>query len=291
MHEEEKHITKSEALLKCQSVDERLSFLKEHKDALIAEKKDTIKYSDVLISHAPVLESNKAESSNQNPGTVTVKVVANSTNVLDSHMDVHVPGNYDQSISSKEGWNHLKDHERKSDSNIGIVKNIEATEVKFRDLGIDKDGTTQCLVYESEVLEALNKGIFYRYKAGLINQHSIGMKYRELELALNDKESPKEKAVWDQFIGKIANPTKAEEAGFFWVVKNIELIECSAVMQGSNQATPTLEVKASPEDLANILGRKEKKEKGMEEIQAALKAQATYIIANANRNKRLRTKI
>lgn len=251
----------------------------------IADKMEAIKEADTIICAVHIPSVTAKEDPDHNKNSVTVKVVANSTNVLDSHMDVHIPGNYDQSISSKEGWKHLKDHERKSDSDVGIVQSVEKLAVKFSDLGIEKDGTSECLVYESEVLADLNKGIFYRYKAGLINQHSIGMRYRELELAINDKESPKEKAHWDQYISQIANPEKAHEAGYFWIVKNIELIECSAVMKGSNTATPTLQIKGS--DLLAALKADSKPQK-MDQIQHALKVQATITIAKANRNKRKR---
>lgn len=268
---------------------ELFTYLKENREKLITEKKSAIKYADIVLCSAPIT-AKAVKSEDQEKGSITVKVVANSTNIMDSHMDVHIKGNYDQSISDKEGWMHLKDHERKSDSNVGIVQSVKATDINWKDLGIDKEGTTECLVYESEVLQDLNKGIYFRYKAGLINQHSIGMRYRELDMAINDKDSPKEKAVWDQYIGQIINREKAEEAGFFWVVKNVEIIECSAVMQGSNRATPTLEVKVKPKELVHILGNKERKEEGLEEIQQALKAQATFIIASANKIKRQRIK-
>lgn len=251
--------------------EELFKHLRENKEELIAEKKEEIKQADV-IGFKTVVEAKSEEDKAQPEGVVTVKVVANSTNILDSHGDVHIKGNYDESIENKEGWNHLKDHERKSDSNIGIVKNITAEEIPYRDLGIDKDGTTECLVCESDVMKDLNQGIFYRYKSGLINQHSIGMKYRDLELAINDKESPKEKALYDQYIDQIANKDKAEAAGYFWIVKNIELIEVSAVMTGSNRFTPTLSSKSAPE--------------GTPTNELLIKAK--LIIAEANKNKRKR---
>ncbi|WP_424963499.1 hypothetical protein [Ekhidna sp.] len=194
---------------------------------------------------------------------ITVKVVANSTNIMDSHLDVHIPGNYNESIYRKEGWNHLKDHKQFSDGHVGIVKNVTAEQVSFEKLGISATGSTECLIYRSEVLEELDEKIHNSYKLGLIKQHSIGMRYREIELAINDKESPKEKAVWDQYINQIANPEKAEEATLFYVVKNIELIECSAVLRGSNSSTPTL-----------VIDHGQK---------------VDYVLANAARNKRLRT--
>ena len=123
--------------------EELFTYLKENREKLITEKKSTIKNADVVLCQTAITTT-AVKSDEQEKGSITVKVVANSTNVLDSHMDVHIPGNYDQSISDKEGWMHLKDHERKSDSNVGIVKSVNATNIDWKDLGIEKEGATQC---------------------------------------------------------------------------------------------------------------------------------------------------
>jgi hypothetical protein len=39
------------------------------------------------------------------------------------------------------------------------------------------------------------------------------------------------------------NKNIADEYGFFWVVTEIKLLECSCVLFGANEITPTLEVK------------------------------------------------
>ncbi len=80
-----------------------------------------------------------------------------------------------------------------------------------------------------------------QYKEGRINQHSIGLQYLDLELAINDEESEKEFDFWNKYFDQIINKEKAEELGFFWVVKEIRLLENSAVLFGSNEITPTLD--------------------------------------------------
>lgn len=237
-----------ETLKNIASKDEKIAFLKANKDAILLQKAEGIKFSDGISYGGLFSQKEAIKDENEEIGVITVKIVANSTNILDSHMDVHVKGNYDDAVLNKEGYLHLKDHKRESDSTVGVVKSVATEELSYRDIGIDKDGTTECLVYESKVMKLLNEGIYNRYKAGLINQHSVGMRYKELDLAMNDDDSPKEKAIWDKYYSMIANPQKADENGFFWVVKNIELVECSAVLVGSNQFTPTISAKTAKHD-------------------------------------------
>lgn len=250
------------------------------KEGAISEKMEVVKFSDPIFNKPFQLITTlkttkteegalKTESENQE-GIINVKVVANSTNVLDSHMDVHVKGNYDEAIQNKEGYLHIDSHERKTSARIGIVKNVTTEEIKFRELGIDKEGTTECLVYESEVMKDLNPNIYFQYKSGFITEHSIGMLYKELLLATNEQGSEEYK-VWKQYIDQIANPEKALEKGFFWVVKNIELIECSAVLKGSNHATPTLHVSSKEEKQKEI-------QNGLQDTEAQLLEQAKNLI-------------
>ena len=81
------------------------------------------------------------------------------------------------------------------------------------------------------------------------------MRYVSFDLAINseaewDKE---EKALWDKYYPVIANKELADERGYFWAVTEAKIVEGSAVVMGSNSATPTLETKEEPsEDTLNI---------------------------------------
>jgi len=86
-----------------------------------------------------------------------------------------------------------------------------------------------------------NEKVFNQYKMGRVNQHSIGLQYLQLELAINDEESEKEFDFWNKYYDQIINKEEADKKGFFWVVQEIRLIENSAVLFGSNEATPTLD--------------------------------------------------
>jgi len=131
---------------------------------------------------------------------------------------------------------------------VGEPKVIQEEDFAWRDLGVDKDGTTTSLTMETEILRDMNKLIFNQYKSGKIDQHSVGMRYIKLDLAVNDPDEKEEFAVWEKYIGEIANKEKAESQGFFWVVKEAALFEISAVLMGSNPITPTLEPEKSTPD-------------------------------------------
>ena len=68
------------------------------------------------------------------------------------------------------------------------------------------------------------------------------MQYVKVEFAINstDKYWADEKALFDEVIDKIANKEDANERGMFWVVREAKVIEGSAVLIGSNRATPTI---------------------------------------------------
>ena len=171
-------------------------------------------------------------------------IVGNTYNWLDSHGDVHVGSTFSKSISERKNkiW-HLHDHEYKLTSKVGTPTKIYEQQIRWKDLGVDKAGTTTSLFMESNIKKSYNELIFDSYKAGDIDQHSVGMYYVKMDLAINDEDYPEEKAVFDQYIDQIGNKEKALEMGYFWAVKEAKLIEISAVLEGSNELTPTIDAK------------------------------------------------
>jgi hypothetical protein len=77
------------------------------------------------------------------------------------------------------------------------------------------------------------------------------MRYVKLELAVNSENEDwkEEKAIWDANIDKIVNKEDAGKQGYFWVVKEARVIEGSAVPNGSNPVTPTLETSKTEEEI------------------------------------------
>jgi len=84
--------------------------------------------------------------------------------------------------------------------------------------------------------------MFGQYAKGYVKEHSAGLRYIQLELAINsDAEWDKEeKAVWDKYYNDIVNKEDVDEYGYFWAVTEQKIIEGSAVVKGSNFATPTI---------------------------------------------------
>lgn len=239
-------------------IDENLTgkdlhrFLIENKQALIAQKKSIIKNTDA-ISFAPALFNVKdgqavkaaAESVPPDATSIRVKVVANTAYWCDSQMDVLLPDCWKTSIKERKGLiPHLHDHIHSTDAEVGDVANIYSQDMSLTELGLAKAGTTQSLIFETDIKKSYNEKVFNKYKNGKAKQHSIGLQYVKIELAVNDEESEKEFDFWNKYIDKVINREEVEAKGFFWVVSEIKLLENSVVLFGSNQLTPTLDVKS-----------------------------------------------
>jgi len=177
--------------------------------------------------------------------SIFVKVIANTANWIDSQLDMIVPGAWSKSINEKKGFiPHLHDHLMTLTARVGDVKDIYESEVSLRTLGIEKEGTANVLVFESDVKKGYNENVFNQYKNGQVNQHSISLRYIDLQLALNDETDEKHYSNWQKYITMAINPQKAEEFGYFWIVKELKLIENSAVLFGANELTGTLETRS-----------------------------------------------
>ena len=131
-----------------------------------------------------------------------------------------------------ESSNRAKDQQLAKLQRAGLLKEIR----KARMLPIEfKNGDVQVL-YST------------LYEKGLIKQHSIGLRYVKLDLAINDKDEKEAFKVWEKYIGQIINRERAEEKGYFFPVIEQKLIEISAVVFGSNPYTPTLDNKSLEND-------------------------------------------
>ena len=82
------------------------------------------------------------------------------------------------------------------------------------------------------------------YQEGIYDNHSIGFRYKKIELAVKDSEIRTERELWNEFYPLALNPEKADEFGYFYVVKEIELFEVSVVSYGANELTPVISGKS-----------------------------------------------
>ena len=254
-----------------QTKKELFHFLILNKETLISKKKSVIKLADGIGGSSVHIErskqSNKSESVSSEPiSEIKVKAVINTTNFLDSHGDVHIPGIWNKSLKENNRIMHVQEHQSSSFNKIiasGDDLKATAETMTWKELGYNAIGTTQALVFESTVKESRNKYMFDQYKQGFVNNHSVRMRYVKMELAINDKEYEKEKNFYDKYISQVINKQDAEELGYFWVVTEAKVIEGSAVPMGSNPITPTTNIDKEPSFL-DLLGKTDTQEKAAE---------------------------
>lgn len=237
---------------------ELLKFLVENKSVLIAEKKSAVKYADAIecsidLSKEYVIDTEgklvKADA-NAAPAVPnqaeTVMVVINSCKWLDSHGDVHIPGIWKKSLKDNLSQIHLQEHEMRFTNIISDESKGYTEEIKWKELGVNLAGSTECLVFASP-LKGRNAYMEDQYRKGFVKQHSVGMRYVSIKLCVNepDDEYYKEEfANWQTYFPMVANSADAEAQGFFWAVTEAKVIEGSAVVKGSNQITPTIGFKS-----------------------------------------------
>jgi len=178
---------------------------------------------------------------------------------MDSHDDVHFKGIFSKSI--KENGTkvlHLHDHVHELAAKVGTPLEVYEKEVSWADVGLKTGGTTTALLMDTRIEKERNPNIFKDYLNGSINQHSVGMQYVKIDLAVNDPEEEEEYATWNKYKDEVINIEKAEEQGFFWAVTEAKLIEISCVIAGSNELTPTLEPKTYDFEALNELSEQVK---------------------------------
>ena len=215
-----------------------------NKQEAINIKKSAYKHSDVVNNHIIKEDTEnvtKLVLDDEEQDNV-VKVIANTYYWLDSHGDVHVKGCFTKSIKENVGKIfHFDNHEHSFNSKVGNVKTFKEVNVNWSDLGVQKDGKTICVIGETELVEDYNCQVYDAYKNNEINQHSVGMQYVNLQIAVNNPAEIEAYKLWNEIYPMLGNPETADKMGYFWVVKEAKLKEYSCVLwQGSNSLTPTV---------------------------------------------------
>lgn len=186
-----------------------------------------------------------------------VSGVFNSYYFIDNDLDMLLPGCAAKSINergvgSKKGnkIKHLKDHNW--NDNIAELIVLDERDVSF-------DGKIITGIYhESYYPEATDSNNqLIKIQSGMYDDRSIGFQYKQLALCEKDSEIKERVENWERYLPMAMNPEKAEEFGFFWVVKEIKMFEGSDVAFGSNELTPLLGVKTdNPEAITAKLFEK-----------------------------------
>lgn len=225
--------------------------LRENKSTLIAQKKMQTKCADAVLHYVTVEnekgETNKAEAVDVSDiNSLKASLVINTTNLMDSHSDVHFKGTWNKSTKENKNILLLQEHKMTFDHIISDDVKAIVKEMNWSDLNINLSGTTEALIFNTNISKQRNPFMFEQYAKGYVKEHSVGMRYVKLELAINSesKWDVEEKAVWDKYYPEIANKEVADERGYFWAVTEAKIVEGSAVVKGSNYATPVLNIQA-----------------------------------------------
>ena len=221
------------------------AYLAANKKEIIELKKSAMKFTEPFGTS--ILQRNALKSLNTNynndpaSGIIKRTIIGNTYNWMDSQDDVLLPGVFAKSISEKGDriW-HLHDHEQKISAKVGKPISVYEKGVSWADLGIELEGNTTALFMDSNIIKEYNPLIFNQYLSKEIDQHSVGMQYVNIEIAMNDESEKEAFALFNKHISAIGNKEKVLAQGYFFAVKEGKLIEISAVLDGSNELTPTI---------------------------------------------------
>jgi hypothetical protein len=228
---------------------ELFNFLVKNKDILIAQKKAVMKQADPIIFQPSIIAIKDTANKEDMPETnmsndVRVLCIINTTNIMDSCKDVHLPGIWVKSLQENKALMHIQEHCMKFDHILSDGKDLKAYTKVFTwgELGYNLPGNTEALVFESLIKADRNAYMADQYKKGYVKNHSVGMQYVKMTMCINDENYGAEFEAWNKYYPEIANKDVADEYGYFWAVKEAKVIEGSAVPRGANFMTPTLSV-------------------------------------------------
>jgi len=225
---------------KFESVEKRREWFINNKSMLLTEKKTQFKTADI-VNYIPKGAAVKAV--NKATNKLTVKAAINTVNVLDSHGDVHLKGIWNKTVKENKSPYLLQEHKMAFESIISDKVTPSVANISWSDLGIKAVGSTEVLMFEAEIEKERNEFMFNQYKNGWVKNHSVGMQYVKIKLAVNDPEMKEEYEEWEKTYNSIINKEQADQLGYYFTVYEAKMIEGSAVPIGSNSVTPTLETK------------------------------------------------
>jgi hypothetical protein len=177
-------------------------------------------------------------------------IIVNSTNILDSHGDLHVKGIWNKSAKEQSGKNFLVDtHQLTIKSTIAYPDDVEifVTEIPFKSIGYNYKGNAEVLVYKVRKDKIIGEDVAKAMREGKPIQASVRMQYVKMDIALNsdDKEDKAEKKNFEDYKDQIANIADfKDEPLYFFIIKEAKNVhESSLVPFGSNHATRVLQNK------------------------------------------------
>lgn len=212
--------------------------------------------SEPLINSALIGKSFEPKIGKISSDIIEVKAVINTTNIIDSHMDLHMAKIWNKTVMDNPMSLHLKTHKQEFESIISAKARSYNEKTNFNKLGLNKEFATIANINHFTIDKAKDPFMFDKYINGEVMEHSIGMMYVTLDLAYYDEDSQKNMDFFELAKSNAVNPEVADENGYVWVVYEAKKREGSAVVFGSNSVTPTLFVK-DYEPLTSTLNKKE----------------------------------
>lgn len=242
------------------NTEDQLKWLFDNRKELTAQRKSIVKEADSVSFSSFAVDDKgerlKAEDIASDTDKIKVKVVINTTGLFDSHSDVHIPGIWKKSLKETKIFYLVNQHAFNFNGILSDEVKAYVEEIEWSKLGFNKlEGKTQALIFEA-VLDKKsawfdkpeNKTLFNLYKSGKVRNHSVGMRYIKDYFCINSDSYPDEKDNWDKYYPFVANKEDVDSRNYFWAVTEAKIIEGSAVVRGSNWATPTQSV----EEVKNI---------------------------------------
>ncbi len=231
------------------------AYLVENKQEVFDQKKSITKRAEgglssiIAVDLGPVMKAKPIYENNKEAGILKRTIVTNTYWWMDTHSDVHLGRGeedenavFTETIKNRANKIYPTDqHNWSLDGKMGKTLALYESPISWRALGVGRTGMTEALFAEAEIHKAKNEARYNDYLNNEIDQHSVGMRYQDIQLAVNDQEEyPKEYAIYQKYINKIGNRQEVEKQGFFFPVGKAYLAEYSAVIAGSNELTPTL---------------------------------------------------
>lgn len=235
---------------------EKIQEVLANKDQIKALKRASRKYTDSKILTPKAFKEITGVSKELPQDTEDViyrTIIANTYLYLDSHDDVHAPNIFTKSIQENKRQLYLKDHILSVDNISGEVLRAYEQSGEFKNFGFDSSKETQALLKDVAIYKEWDESFFNKMKAGQINQHSVGMQYIKLDLAVDDATQEEEFKLYAEILPKIGNAEQVAEQGYFWYIREAKEFETSAVALGSNPITGVLNNDKGGDDLEKII--------------------------------------
>jgi hypothetical protein len=147
-----------------------IDWLISNKSVLLAQKKSAIKHADSISYYPQIVnekgEVTKAEGISQDATKLKVRSIINTTNLFDSHGDVHIDQLWNKSLKETKGLYLVNQHNFTFEGIISDNVKAFAKQMTWHELGLNFEGGTQALVFDSVIDKAESPEMFDRYSKG-----------------------------------------------------------------------------------------------------------------------------